>query len=203
MDEHPAGDEASALLRNWSFNRGAQVAPRPFVPVPGALPRPFEGPGWSWQPQAVHAEFVEKFLALADDRRIPVYWIIPPAEAAWLERNERVGTVGTYRQYVRGLVARFPRLTVLDLQQAGWGRAMFRDPIHLNRDGAVRLTLAVADAIGRAPVDRDVAGRWITMDGDREVAPRMFQDLLEDLDQSRLAVSQGEHGPITMEGPRR
>ena len=191
------------MLRNWSFNRGAQVAPRPFVPVPGALPRPFEGPGWSWQPQPVHAEFVERFLALADDRRIPVYWIIPPAEAAWLERNERVGTVGAYRQYVRGLVARFPRLTVIDLQQAGWGRAMFRDPIHLNRDGAVRLTLAVADAIARARGVRDVAGRWITTGRKRRGGTSAVPGAAGRPRPVALAVSQGEHGPITMEGPRR
>jgi hypothetical protein len=203
MDEHPVGVDAIASLRNWSFNRGAQVAPRAFVPVSGALPRPFEGPGWSWQPRRVHAEFVDQFLAMAEGRRIPVYWIIPPADAAWLERNERVGTVGAYRRYVRGLVSRFPLLTVIDLQHAGWGRAMFRDPIHLNRDGAVRLTLAVADTIGRSEADRADSRRWITMDGRREVTPRMFQDLVEDLDQSRLAVSLGEDGPITMEGPRR
>src|SRR5262249_1237096 len=82
-DEHLAGDEVRALLRNWSFNAGAQVAPRPFVPISGALPRPYDGPGWSWQPHPVHAAFVERFLALAQDRQIPVYWIIPPAEADW------------------------------------------------------------------------------------------------------------------------
>jgi hypothetical protein len=201
-DEHPSRDEMRALLRNWSFNRGAQVAPRPFVPIPGSLPRPYDGPGWSWQPHSVHAEFVERFLALAQDRRIPVYWIIPPAEADWLERNERVGTVDAYRQYVRRLVSRFPVLTVLDLQQAGWGRDLFRDPIHLNRDGAVRLTVAVADAIARPRGAGDIGGRWITLDGGGAAAPRLDQNLLEDLDQSRLAVSQGENGPITMEGPR-
>jgi hypothetical protein len=41
------------------------------------------------------------------------------------------------------------------------------------------------------------------MDGTGSVPTRTFQDLLEDLDESRLAVNQGESGPITMEGPRR
>jgi hypothetical protein len=202
IDEHPARGEVRALLRNWTVNRGAQVAPRSFVPIPGSLPRPYDGPGWSWQPHSVHADFVERFLAMAGDRQIPVYWIIPPAEAAWLERNRRVGSVDAYRSYVLGLVSRFPLLKVLDLQQARWDRALFRDPIHVNRDGAVRLTLAVADALARSQRAGDVGRRWITLDGARAEAPRLYQHLLEDLDQSRLAVSQGENGPITMEGTR-
>jgi hypothetical protein len=151
----------------------------------------------------VHAYSVDRFLELAQGRGIPVYWVIPPAEAAWLERNERVGTVAAYRRYVRELLPRFPVLTVLDLQRAAWDRRCFRDPIHLNRDGAVRLSVAVADAIGRAQRRQDVSGRWITTDGGGTVPPHRFQELLEDLDQSRLAVSQDGSGPITMEGARR
>ena len=202
-EEGEPGDELRTLLRNWSINRGAQVAPRPFVSIRGSLPQPYEGPGWKWRPNPVHVSFVERFLALAEDRRIPVYWIIPPAEAEWLARNEGLGTVDAYRTFVRSLVSRYSTLTVFDLQRAKWGRAFFRDPIHLNRDGAVRLTLAVARAIegvGRGP---DVGGRWITPDGEAAVPSRMTQELLEDLDQSRLAVSPVEGRSITMEGPRR
>ena len=202
-EEGESGDELRTLLRNWSINRGAQVAPRPFVPIRGSLPQPYEGPGWKWRPNPVHASFVERFLALAEDRRIPVYWIIPPAEADWRARNEGVGTVDAYRAYVRRLVSRYSTLTVFDLQRANWGRAFFRDPIHLNRDGAVRLTLAVSGAIERARRGPDVDGRWIAMDGDARVPSRMSQELLEDLDQSRLAVGRVEGRSITMEGPRR
>jgi hypothetical protein len=132
-----------------------------------------------------------------------VYWVIPPAEAGWIERNEGVGTLSAYRHYVGRLLARFPVLTVLDLQRAGWDRSQFRDLIHLNRDGAVRLSLAVAGAIARANDAGTPPGGWITMDGDCGVSPRLFQDMIEDLDQSRMAVGHGESGPITMEGPSR
>jgi hypothetical protein len=201
-DECTEPDELRALLRNWQINRGAQVAPRSFVPVQGALPRPYDGPGWRWQPHPAHAFLVERFLGLAQERGIPVYWVLTPADAVWLDRNERVGTVGAYRRYVQRQVARYPGLTVLDGQRAEWDRAWFRDPIHLNRDGAIRLSLAVADAIrseGSVAHDR---GRWIELNDGGAVPPREFQDLLEDLDQSRLAVNDEESGPITMEGPR-
>jgi hypothetical protein len=201
-DERPAQDELKALLRNWCLNRGAQVAPRPFVPIQGSLPRPFDGAGWRWQPHPVHAYYVDRFLAQAQALRIPVYWILPPAEAEWLDRNERVGTLGAYRRYVRDRASRFPELCVLDMQHNGWDRSWFRDPIHLNRDGAVRLSLAVADAVARPRTASDEPGRWVTLDDGGSAPPRPYQELLEDLDQSRLAVNQGESGPITMEGPR-
>lgn len=208
----PEGDEPrladdgwKALLRNWTINRGAQLAPRAFVPIRGSLPAPYVGDGWRWQPHPIHAYYVARFLALARERRIPVYWIIPPAEAGWLERNEGVGTIGAYRRYVQGVLSRFPGLTVIDLQRAAWDRRWFRDPIHLNRDGAVRLSLAVADAIAMADDAGDAPGHWITLDGTGGETPpaRPYQEGLEDLDQSRLAVSRGEDGPITMEGPNR
>jgi len=202
-EERLVGEDLMALLRNWDLNRGAQVAPRPFVPIRGSLPRPPDRPGWRWQPHPAHADFVERFLALAQAREIPVYWIIPPAEGAWLDRNESVGTVGAYRRFVRDQLSRFPALTVLDMQQASWDRRCFRDPIHVNRDGAIRLSLAVAEAIAPAREGRGPGERWIEMDGAGSVPVHAFQGLLEDLDQSRLAVNRGESGPITMEGPRR
>ncbi len=202
-DEPTDPDELRALVRNWRFNRGAQVAPRSFVPVEGSLPRPFDGPSWTWQPHPAHAYHVERFLGLAEQRRIPVYWILTPAEAVWLDRNERVGTIGAYRRYVQVLLARFPGLTVLDGQRAAWDRAWFRDPIHLNRDGAIRLSLAVADAISRDESTSRDRVRWIELNDVGAVPPRRFQDLLEDLDQSRLAINHEESGPITMEEPRR
>jgi hypothetical protein len=192
----------NALLRNWRLNCGAQVAPRPFVPIRGSLPRPYDGARWRWQPHPVHAYYVDRFLAQAQTLRIPVYWVLPPAEAEWLNRNERVGTLGAYRTYVRDCVARFPALTVIDLQAARWDRSWFRDPIHLNRDGAIRLSLLVADAVARARSAPIRLGQWVTPDVASSAPPRPFQDLLEDLDQSRLAVRRGENRPFTMEGPR-
>lgn len=202
-------DELRTLLRNWQINRGAQVAPRQFVPIAGALPRPFNGPDWTWQPHPAHAEHVARFLELARQRGIPVYWVLTPADALWLERNTRAGTVSSYRRFVESQAARFANLTVLDGQRTSWDRALFRDPIHLNRDGAVRLSLAVAESIGRDRArDRYRTARtdqrWITLDeiAGPATASRRYQKLLEDLDQSRLAVNRAEHDPITMEGPR-
>ncbi len=175
------------LVVGWTRNQGAQLAPREYVPVAGSLPTPYLGHGWRWAPNPVHAYFVDRFLAMAQEREIPVYWVIPPADAAWLDRNEGVGTVGAYREYVRGLLGRFEVLTVLDAQKARWERRWFRDPIHLNRDGAVRLSGLVAEAIADGRGARSSADRWIAMD--QRDRPRPTDD--------RLAS-----GPITREGRR-
>ncbi len=193
-------DDPRIFERNWQINRGAQVAPRLYVPIAGALPRPYEGSQWKWRPHPAHAFYLERFLSLAEAHHIPVYWVLTPAVSTWLERNDGVGTLGAYRQFVRGQQSRFPGLIVLDAQRAPWEHSAFRDPVHLNRDGAVRLSLAVAEAIARRsdlPTDR---ARWIPLDRYSDRDSNHFQSLLEDLDQSRLAVNpRGKH-PDTKEG---
>ena len=187
-------DDPRVFERNWRLNRGAQVAPRPFVPIEGALPKPYEGSRWKWRPHPVHAFYVERFLNLAAAHQIPVYWVLTPAMSAWLDRNDEVGTIGAYRRFVRDQVARFPGLIVLDAQGVGWDRSAFRDPIHLNRDGAVRLTLSVAESILRCTDRSSDGSRWLKLDGNADQSSNRFQDLLEDLDQSRAAVNQRESG---------
>jgi hypothetical protein len=194
--------ELAALARNWEWNLGAQVAPRKFVPIEGSLPRPYDGPGWKWHPHPAHAYFVERFLAMAQERRIPVYWVLTPALCTWLERNTRVGTVGAYRRFVEQQVARFTVLTVLDAQRMAWEPSWFRDPIHLNRDGAVRLSMLVSAAIDRRGQATSVGSRWIVLDRDAFAVPDEFAELLEDLDQSRVAVNERQGAPSGKEGTR-
>ncbi len=91
-------DDVRVFERNWRLNCGAQVAPRPFVPIEGALPKPYEGSHWKWRPHPAHAFYVERFLNLAAAHQIPVYWVLTPAMSAWLDRNDEVGTIGAYRQ---------------------------------------------------------------------------------------------------------
>jgi hypothetical protein len=184
-----APDDLRVFERNWRLNRGAQVAPRLFVPIEGALLQPYDGRQWKWRPHPAHVFYVERFLILAQSHRIPVYWVLTPASQAWRDRNERAGTIPAYRQFVRGFLCRFPVLTILDGQHLVWDHRDFRDPIHLNRDGALRLSLAVAESIASHPTGSVNETRWIDLAGIGRPPPRQLQDLLEDLDQSRLAVN--------------
>jgi hypothetical protein len=196
-------DDLRVFERNWRLNQGAQVAPRRFVSVAGSRPRPSDANNWMWRPQLAHAFYVERFLILAQSFQIPVYWVLTPATSHWRERNERSGTTPAYRQFVRGYLSRFPGLTVLDGQHLTWDRWAFRDPIHLNRDGALRLSLTVADSVAAQPGSLMNQPRWIELDGTEHQPSGQFQDLLEDLDQSRLVVNQLGRGESGMEGSRR
>jgi hypothetical protein len=195
-------DDRRAFERNWRLNRGAQVAPRPFVPIEGAFQRPTEGRDWNWLPRRALLQYVGRFLTLAQAQDIPVYWVLTPATSAWRDRNERAGTTQSHRRLVQAYLSRFPGLTVLDGQNLPWEREEFRDPIHLNRDGALRLSLAVARAMLPRTDRTQGDSRWIALDGMADEPRGSMQILAEDLDQSRLATNRGSRGDSVREESR-
>ena len=64
----------------------------------------------------------------------------------------------------------------------------FRDPLHVNRDGAIRLSLAVAAAIGQRQVGERSGPRWIDLVEIDDRKAGRYQNMVEDLDQSRAAI---------------
>ncbi len=79
-------------------------------------------------------------------------------------------------------------MTVLDGDRLPWSNRDFRDPLHLNRDGAVRLSLAVAAAAGPRFPGCSSGPRWIDLVANDKSDLSKYQDTLEDLDQSRAAI---------------
>jgi hypothetical protein len=205
-------DDSRAFQRNWRLNRGAQVAPVSFVAIEGALPAPpFEGCDWSWRPHPANAIYVDRFLSLAEVYGIPVFWVLPPLISNWRARLEPAGVIAAYRQFVAVRAERFAGLTVLDGERLDWGRWAFRDPIHLNRDGAVALTVAVGLAMAprlaeaRAPESSETTAapgrrcareeRWVDLSTPGTGPFKPPRQWVEDLDESRLAVNQRGEGP--------
>jgi hypothetical protein len=183
--------------RNWHFNRGAQVAPRDFVPVEKTLARAPEPAEWDWRPHPVNAAYVVRFLRMAESHGILVCWVLPPATPAWCERHRAAGVIQAHQNFVRSCVEQFPALVVLDAQCTAWDIRAFRDPIHLNRDGALALSLAVGDAITAALRGTLMQRRWLALDASARIAASpALEGELEDLDQSRLALSQNKPRPL-------
>jgi hypothetical protein len=91
---------------------------------------------------------------------------------------------------------------VLDGQYLAWEREAFRDPIHLNRDGALRLSLVVARAMASRADGTQDDSRWIALDRMADEPSGSLQDLVEDLDQSRLAISHGSRDDYVREASR-
>lgn len=181
---NPPGDDPRVFERNWRLNRGAQVAPRAFVPVEGTST---ESLG-RWRPHPANAFYVEGLLRVAEAHRIPVYCILTPSIPGRRQRLEQRGVNAAYRQFIALLAVEFSCLTVLDGERLAWNVDAFRDPLHVNRDGAVRLTLAVAAAI--APrLSGELSGpSWIDLIGLADQETGKYQNLVEDLDQSRAAI---------------
>ncbi len=183
-----ANGEHEALLRNWAVNQGAQVAPRGFVAVAGALPEPYIGGGWSWRPDATNTLYVDAFLELAQARNIPVFWLIPPARGERVRRLEPAGVAAAFGRFTAERLARFPILTVLDGQRLEWDSWAYRDPTHLNRDGAIAFSLAVARAIGPR-IKGEPGPRLVDLCSTAPAVPAALDSLVEDLDQSRAVLA--------------
>jgi hypothetical protein len=180
---YPA-DDSRIFERNWRMNRGAQVAPREFVAVAETQAEA----GGIWRPHPANTFYVDQLLRMAEGCRIAVYWILPPSAPAHRERLERNGVSTAFRRFVAERVAEFPSLSVLDGERLGWSVQAFRDPLHVNRDGAVRLSLAVAAATAPRLRGALSSPRWIDLVEIDDQESGKYQNLVEDLDQSRAAI---------------
>jgi hypothetical protein len=195
-------DDLRAFERNWWLNQGAQVAPRQFVTVKGDRPRSAEEAAGKWRPHPAHVFYLERFLSDAQAFRIPVYWVLTPEVSDPSDRVECAKSTPAYQVFVQAYLARFPGLTVLDAEGLTWEKSAFRDATHLNRDGALRLSLAVAAAIQRLDAGTTRTLRWIELERIEGQPERRFQKLVEDLDQSRMAIRQAGTGENPMEASR-
>ncbi len=194
-DAVPA-DDPRVFERNWRVNKGAQAAPREFVAVE-------ESPGnasGTWRAHPANAYYVDQLLGVAQAFRIAVYWILPPSIPARRERRTRNGESALYRQFVAERVARFSSLTVLDGERLKWGMGLFRDPLHVNRDGAVRLSLAVVAAAAPRLRGETTGPRWIDLALTDDCEAGKYQGLVEDLDESRAASEPIVVGENSKEG---
>lgn len=173
-------------LRNWAVNQGAQVnskrvynAPPP--PPPG---RKEEG---TWEPNALNVQYIERFLTLAGERGIPVYWLLPPRCPTVQQWREEYGEERRYEQFVAKTLDRFPNVTVVDARHSGYQTDVFVDIVHLDRDGAATLSHDLAVALDILPTLQPKP-RWAQLPEYRDVPPKVA---LEDFEDSRQALKFG------------
>jgi hypothetical protein len=164
-------------------NEGAQLFPD--SPAP-----PIDPLHWNrslyerWNPHPANLAYLDRFLALARSRNIPVYWLLPPIQPGIQELTEKSGFDAEYTRFVRRTQARFPGTVVVDARHSGFTADQFFDGVHVNRRGAARLSTALADTLADRPVE-EVDRRWVSL----ELGPGGVLNLpLEDVYQSAAVL---------------
>ena len=175
--------EIPMYRRNWKVNDGAQLmgdSPAPAIDVEQ----------WTnslssrWSPHPVNVAYLDRFLALAASKQIPVYWLLPPILPSIQARTEATGFDAGYSAFVRDVHARFPGTIVVDARHAGFAPDLFMDGAHMNRRGALKLSAALAEVL-RDPISTSESGRWVALDLDRVRGGEMP---IEDVFQSGMAL---------------
>jgi hypothetical protein len=179
------GDEVPPLLRNVARNRGAMVmthrdrAPVRVDPMNlGFFPD-------HWSCHWLNRRYVRKFLDLASDHDVPVFWVITPYTPAIQDGRERRGQDAAFTRFVEAMRSRSAGVTVLDARRSRYPEPVFWDgAVHLDGRGARNLSEDVAAVLAASLSGKAMPG-WVTLPG---YAGRPADDALEDLDQSRTAL---------------
>lgn len=173
-----------ARRANREINQGAQVIPP--NPLAATTPEfPNEGlnlrPDWSCDP--INAAYVARFFRLAAGHGIPAFWLITPVHPRLQAGRDRIGVDAALTRFIRDR-AEAAGVTVVDARRLGLDPDLFVDATHLDRRGAVALSAALADFLGR-PDALDRGGRWVVLPPRARPAD---DRRLQDTDQTGLAL---------------
>ncbi|HEU5116729.1 MAG TPA: hypothetical protein VFT74_08660 [Isosphaeraceae bacterium] len=171
--------------RNWTVNLGAHVLPTREEPgrINAANTQLFPG---RFVPDPAAIASVLRLLSLARDRGMRFYWLITPLHPEAAGRHRASGFSAAYEAEVRRLVEDFPNVVVLDARHLGIKASQFVDAVHLDRDGAILLSSAVADILAAASPGAD--RRWVKLARPTPSTTGAGLAPIEDLDQSRTAL---------------
>lgn len=183
------------LWRNWTVNCGANVA---------SLNGDFDGklspeirerlhPD-RWYVDPANAMGVDRLLKLARERRLRVFWLLPPISPPLQRWRESSGAEAKFEAFVRSYLDRYPEcVSILDARGVVCDPSCFVDATHLSGRGAIVLSRvvsrAVANELERGP--RPGSEAWITIspqdDPLRDLGPP-----LEDVDRSKEIIRGGK-----------
>jgi hypothetical protein len=172
-------------LRNWRVNRGAELHarnPRVESVAEHHDEAVYKAMG-RWYCDPVNAVYLHRFLKLAAERGIPVYWVLPPINPRVQALRDRLGHDDGFDRMIRKALSRFPNLTVVDGRASGYPARYFVDGSHLDADGAFLYSDDLAGIL--ASLRGQDRPRWVTMTPFRA---RPVPIPLEDLERSRSIV---------------
>jgi hypothetical protein len=182
--------------RQHAINRGAfhrspthpKEGPDPF---PGGVLPPHEEavcyPA-GWTPYPTNLVYLDKTLALAESRGLPVFFLVPPIHPGVQAGRQARGLDASFMMLVRKIHARHANVTVVDGRRAGFGHGAFADAQHLDREGAAALSIALADAMRPQLTGRASGDRWVALP--MYADPTDLPDI-EDMAESAVALARG------------
>jgi hypothetical protein len=185
----PIHEVNRVLWRNWTVNGGANVA---------SLDSSYRGelspeirerlhPD-RWYVDRSNVEGIERLLGLARERKVRVYWLLPPISPGLQEWRERSGSEAKYEAFVRSFQRRYPGVViVLDARRIARDPSLYVDATHLSGRGAIVLSRAVGVVL-RAEATSPTRD-WIGVE-DPPGDPRDGRDStpLEDVERSKQLV---------------
>jgi len=172
--------------RNWKMNRGSLLLPpRSSDSVMPTL----SGTRSDWMLDPITFEYIHRFFRLAAERKIHLFWLIPPVSPRYESLRLQVGHHDLQTRLAKSLEVEFPGARVIDARESNYPEHVFTDESHLDRVGAACLSNDVAEVVAKALDSGEFHRRWVKLPSFRE---RPEVKPLEDLDRSRMAVdSQG------------
>ncbi len=115
-----------------------------------------------------------------------VYWLLPPVSPGTQALSKFSGDESLYEDFIRSIQSRFPDVVIIDGRHSGFDPSVFLDEVHLDRDGASRLSIGLAEVLAHAAPA--TSRRWI---GLPDFLGPPAAEPFEDIAQSRMALQAG------------
>lgn len=161
--EPPGSANAGTCVRDLVVNRGAfRAEPNPRNEGQVDLANKHLIPD-DWHPHPVATIYLKRFVSLAQERGICVFWLMPPVIPELQTIRERNRTDYAFIQFARRIQDQFPNLVVVDGRSAGYPHTVFVDTTHLDRLGAVVFTDQIVSVVERALSRGPTGARWIAL----------------------------------------
>ncbi len=183
----------AVVVRHYRRNRGALLFQPTHAkdgpdPYPGGLVPPVDaalcyrkGPF----AKATNLVYLDKALALAKSRGIPVFFLLAPIHPGVLEVRERTGLEAQYEACIRKIHDKYDNVTVVDARHAGFGHGALVDTCHLNDEGATALSHGLAEVIAERLDGIPRGDRWVPLPAFAEPPARLS---VENLAESQFTV---------------
>jgi hypothetical protein len=173
--------EIAMLQRNWNQNEGAHAVPKrdapPSVTLDGA---PLPG---NWRCEPANEVYLRRFLALAERHGIAVFWLAPPVSPTEQAVQDHYGEDACFTAFVQKTITGFRGVTFVDARRSGYESELFIDRVHLDREGATALSVALADIVTQRQTSVTGSDRLVKL---QRCEP--IDVFVEDIDSSRIAL---------------